>query len=440
MAGLDLVTRYRLRLTDRADSRLGPLTGEYALGAAMWTGPRSAFVGFYVPPAVDALGDLERRLRNAEAWCAERLRVQGSQRCDVLLVALGPIAGKVTTTASGPIRVGAASVDPATGAVEVHTSLPGGLPGVGELRGYVRTATDPARVPTLAAVDLAERQMVAGGYVAPTRRAMTSTPYATYTLIGIFLAVFGIELAVVGHIRGDFPVTTVDMGALIYHSTGTLGGQFDAQAALLRPGSSPDWWRFVSAAFLHDRTNYLHVLSNCYAMYVIGSFVERLYGRVVLVGAFLITAIGGNIISALVESASVNSPVYSLGASGGVFGLLGLLFMLGRARGANVPAGLAHSVRQYVIGIALLNGVLTFVIPHVNWVAHAGGFGVGVLVGAFLPPSPEVGGRRLTGAEQAVVGAVCLVSLVALGFAGAHLADVLSMPSGPDFPSGVPLL
>jgi hypothetical protein len=60
--GLDLVTRYRLRLTDPRDGRLGPLGGDaYVFGAASWTGRRAAFVGFYEPPADPqaAAADLE---------------------------------------------------------------------------------------------------------------------------------------------------------------------------------------------------------------------------------------------------------------------------------------------------------------------------------------------------------------------------------------------
>src|SRR5260370_39531807 len=51
--GLDLVTRYRLRLTDTRNGRLGPLGGDaYVLGAAAWPGRRAALVRLYQPPAV----------------------------------------------------------------------------------------------------------------------------------------------------------------------------------------------------------------------------------------------------------------------------------------------------------------------------------------------------------------------------------------------------
>src|SRR5258708_39832848 len=50
--GLDLVTRYRLRLTDARDGRLGPLRGAaYALAAAARTGRRAPLVGLTQRPA-----------------------------------------------------------------------------------------------------------------------------------------------------------------------------------------------------------------------------------------------------------------------------------------------------------------------------------------------------------------------------------------------------
>src|ERR1039457_4618322 len=68
----DLVTRYRLRVADQRDGRLGELLGHYVLAAAMWNGPRAALVAFYEPPADPAA---------AGADPAER--GDGARRCGV---------------------------------------------------------------------------------------------------------------------------------------------------------------------------------------------------------------------------------------------------------------------------------------------------------------------------------------------------------------------
>jgi hypothetical protein len=169
----DLVTRYRLRLADARDGRLGDLLGHYVLAAAMWNGPRAALVAFYEPPADPAMAgsDLAARCDAARRWGLERLRQQGAQACDILLIALGPLAGTLSaaTTPGDPVRLGVAWVDPVNANAGTVLPIPPGLPSIGELRARVRAVHDGAPTPTLAAVDLAERQAVAGGYVAPVR-------------------------------------------------------------------------------------------------------------------------------------------------------------------------------------------------------------------------------------------------------------------------------
>ena len=75
----DLVTRYRLRLADQRDGRLGDLLGHYVLAAAMWNGPRAALVAFYEPPADPAAAgpDLAARCDAARRWGLERLAGAG---------------------------------------------------------------------------------------------------------------------------------------------------------------------------------------------------------------------------------------------------------------------------------------------------------------------------------------------------------------------------
>src|SRR5258708_11111609 len=178
MLALDLVTNRRLRLTDQRDSRLGPLAGMYELGAASWTGARAAFVGFYRPPPdpVDAGQDLAERCHNAMAWGAERLATQGAQRCHLLLVALGPVSGSLASPPPGAVSVGAVAADPTTGAAHNLLASPTGMPGAREVSAAVRAVLAGQPAPTLAAVDLAERQAMAAGYAAPPQFRLRAQP------------------------------------------------------------------------------------------------------------------------------------------------------------------------------------------------------------------------------------------------------------------------
>lgn len=402
----DLVTRYRLRLADARDARLVGL-GEYELAAAAWTGPRAALVAFYRPPLdpAEAGRDLAARCEAARRWGQQRLSLQGAQLCDILLVALRPVAGGLMTAAppGDPVRIGAAWVDPAAGLSEALLPIPPGLPTVSELRARARAVRDGAAVPTLAAVDLAERQTVAGGYVAPVRRAMVTQPAVTYAFIAAFAVAYLIQ-------KLDPTLTLLGVG---YNGPPyPLGnGQFVA---------SSDWWRYVSSAFLHDPSSILHILFNSLAMLWIGRLVEQLYGRLVLAGTFIITAVAGYAVWVVAGAVFPGQIGSSLGASGGISGLVGLLLMLGVVQGRNVPVGLAHGVRNYALIVIVLNVVFGFGFlgggtPVNNWV-HGGSLVAGVLLGLVIPPARHIGGRDLAIAEKVLLTAGLVAAAAALIF------------------------
>jgi membrane associated rhomboid family serine protease len=197
-----------------------------------------------------------------------------------------------------------------------------------------------------------------------------------------------------------------------------------------------DWWRFVSSAFIHDPTNVYHVLFNSIAMLFIGRLVEQLYGRLVLVGVFLITAIAGGLFWFGVSTVGPTLPditpgTISLGASGGIAGLIGLLLMVGRLQGKNVPVGITHTVRNYAVTVIVLNVVLTFVFGQsvdINNYAHIGGLIAGALLGCFLPPLMSIGGRDHLVVERIVLWGAIAFSAVALLFAVINLTGAIVHP------------
>lgn len=410
----DLVTRYRLRLADARDIRLGELAGLCELNLAAMTGDRAAFVGFFEAPGDGpaANAELDRRIAAARLWGRRRIAEQPAARCDILLVAVGPITKRSSAAVDGdgPVRVGLAQVDISRGAAEALAPIPRDLPGIGDLRRHARRLRAGAPAPTLAAVDLAERQTVAGGYSQPVRQALVATPIVTYALIGAFVAVFLAEKALIPStmLDGAGRVSLFDFGALV-----NVGPQ------------EGDWWRFISSAFLHDDRQMLHVLGNSMAMFFIGRLVEQLYGRIVLLGTFLLTAVAGGLTWMAATRLGIERPGLSIGASGGIAGLMGLLIMIGRFQGRDVPAGVAGSIRQWVATYVVLTILFGFVLANVNNSAHVGGFLAGVLLSLVLAPAASVGGRRLLLAERAVLIGVIAVSAVALGVAGVHLAQAL---------------
>ena len=88
-------------------------------------------------------------------------------------------------------------------------------------------------------------------------------------------------------------------------------------------------WQLLTSAFLHDPQNYAHIALNMFALYMFGGDVERALGSrrfAWLYGASILTA---GIVQLVVVTATVQSGVVpTLGASGGVFGVLLAFAML----------------------------------------------------------------------------------------------------------------
>ncbi|MFN7144826.1 MAG: rhomboid family intramembrane serine protease [Myxococcota bacterium] len=163
-------------------------------------------------------------------------------------------------------------------------------------------------------------------------------------------------------------------------------------------------WRLVSYGFLH--TDWLHLGLNALALWGLGRVVEAVFGPVRALWLFVVSVVGGGLLS-LVGGGTV-----LVGASGGVFGLLGALVAFGLRR----QSALSTSVRE-VFGWKLwpwilLNLLIGLALPFVNDKAHVGGLVAGAL--ASLPL-----GDRITDAtpRRPVSVALLVVLTVALAWA-----------------------
>ena len=121
---------------------------------------------------------------------------------------------------------------------------------------------------------------------------------------------------------------------------------------------------------------------NAVALWVIGEMIEALFGRRGLWIIFLVSGIAGPLGSALAARAPV-----AVGASGGVFGLLGAALALLSFRRGVFPAGQRRALRANVLLMILANLALGFLIPQVDNTAHLAGLGGGFLTGLLLHPA-----------------------------------------------------
>jgi membrane associated rhomboid family serine protease len=141
-------------------------------------------------------------------------------------------------------------------------------------------------------------------------------------------------------------------------------------------------WQLVSYAFLHDRTNYLHLFFNMFAVYMFGAALEHYWGGrrfVVYYFACVVAAAATQLAASALSGSS--SPV--IGASGAVFGLL-LAFAVNFPRQKllllfpPIPMPAWLFVTLYG-ALELLLGVTNWQ-PDVAHFAHLGGLLGGALV------------------------------------------------------------
>jgi rhomboid protease GluP len=174
-----------------------------------------------------------------------------------------------------------------------------------------------------------------------------------------------------------YPVTSLILGIFLVlffamewvESSTSVETLVDFGAMYSMQGESHEWWRYISAAFLH--IGFQHLLFNGFALYVFAPPLERLLGSWHYAGFFLIAGFAGNAFSMLLSK----PPFVSAGASGALYGLYAAYLYLGLFRKHVLDAG----TRQTVTTILIVGLVYSVVVPNVNLYAHLGGF-----IGGFL--------------------------------------------------------
>lgn len=153
---------------------------------------------------------------------------------------------------------------------------------------------------------------------------------------------------------------------------------FIAMGALFRPMvDDGEWWRMISAGFLHG--NLMHVGVNSFVLYLLGGQTERVLGSSRFLILYTAALVGGSF-------ASLNfGHGFSVGASGAVWGLLGAQVALAYGRPPVLPASIAESLKPMAKQNILINVGISF-LPGIDAAAHFGGgiTGAAVLASGIL--------------------------------------------------------
>ncbi|MEU5467487.1 rhomboid family intramembrane serine protease [Kocuria salsicia] len=185
---------------------------------------------------------------------------------------------------------------------------------------------------------------------APARRRRTGMP-VTWWLIGICVGVWGAQWLValltpysLVRVLGYVPALTWD-----------------------------EPWRMLTSGFLHSMPSPLHLLLNMYTLYLFGRMLEPLLGTWRMLVLFLLSVLGGSVGVLL-----LGDPwVVVIGASGGIFGLFGAMFVFMRHFKSDMTP---------IVVLIVINLVFGFVVGGVAWQAHVGGLVVGGLVALAMLP------------------------------------------------------
>ena len=211
-------------------------------------------------------------------------------------------------------------------------------------------------------------------------RVAADTSRVSMTIIAINVAVFVLGL-VVGEreLQGRFGQIAGVPGAF-----GVADGEY---------------YRLLTSAFLH--AGVFHILLNMLALAQLGPVLERALGRLRFTALYVLSALGGSVLSYL-----LSDPLQlGVGASGAIFGLFGAYYVVVRRLGGET--------RSIVLLLAV-NLVITFSIPIIDWRAHLGGLVTGAVVAtafAYVPRGPTRG--RLQAVACVAVGLVLAAVVVA---------------------------
>lgn len=212
------------------------------------------------------------------------------------------------------------------------------------------------------------------------KEAENVTPYYTYILVGCILVVTvvqtitGLEesIPVAGFVKQDF----------------VAKGQY---------------WRILTGATLH--AGFLHIYFNAQALYGIGRLIEEVSNRAHLSIVFLLAILGGGFCSLVFMPGGLPS----VGASGGIMGLIGYLAVYGRKRQHHLPPGFFKNI---LISIAFTGAIGIIGYQFIDNFAHLGGLLVGAGYGLFQIPSEPARNVRETEGLLRMTGGTALAVFV----------------------------
>lgn len=182
------------------------------------------------------------------------------------------------------------------------------------------------------------------------------------------------------------------------------------------------WWRFVTPMFIH--VNLLHLFINMFSLWMVGPYVEKLYGS----AKFVVFWVFSGILSIVASYLTVRPDLAmgslarflfkaedhpSVGASGALFGLVGVLLVFGIKFRHELPEGFKRAFGVGMLPIIVINLFIGFLgRGFIDNAAHLGGLVAGMLL-ALAAEYRRPGDRKSVSVVWRMLQALALVIVVA---------------------------
>lgn len=130
-------------------------------------------------------------------------------------------------------------------------------------------------------------------------------------------------------------------------------------------------WRLLSACFVHF--NFFHLVASCIALAYVGLLLESYLNKWAFLATYFFCGIIGNLISLYWDK-----DIVSAGASGAIFGLYGILFIVLISKALKTRINIISTFPIFFLIILI---VCCSFINAINYAAAIGGFATGIVFG-----------------------------------------------------------
>jgi rhomboid protease GluP len=162
-----------------------------------------------------------------------------------------------------------------------------------------------------------------------------------------------------------------------------------------------EWYRLINATFLHG--NLIHIAFNMYAMLQVGPIIERAMGPFLFLPVYILCGMAGFCVSIFADTQ------ITVGASAGIFGLIGL----GAVLAYRLGSGWRDPMFQVLFQWAAFGLLFGFVVPRIDNGAHLGGLTAGSVLGWIWVPVRQR--LAFSVAAKIIAGASVLLVLASFG-------------------------